>query len=280
LADDLGADATTLHPGKVAKRRAEAEAKAEGVPPREAVKIGNRALRAAMTDWQNAYYESVGAPEGLTRTGPKRRRLTRQQWRAEKETARANAAALGRADEADARAAELIDQAQAEADQILTDAEAKAVLVNAKADAVVAAVVALSQEVSAGTLGRKDGKVIAAHPQRIRPGLPEIRPALHAAADMSQSMNDDRAALIQEREEIEAQKGKLSTMLDQLKTGLASMLDFIKRPDTPVHEQMEAARLAKRVTPLVGQATGLIGSGAAKKSGPKASSGGMEGPGF
>lgn len=280
LADDPGADATTLHPGKVAKRRAEAEAKAEGVPPREAVKIGNRVLRAAMTEWQNAYHEAVGAPEGLTRTGPKRRRLTREQWRAEKETARANAAALGRADEADARAAELIDQAQAEVDQILTDAEAKAALINAKADAVVAAVVALSEEVSAGTLGRKNGKVIAAHPDKIRPGLPEIRPALHAAADMSQSMSDDRAALIQDREEIEAQKSKLAAMLDQLRTGLTLVLDFIKRPDTPTHEQMEAARLAKRVTPLVGQATDLIGSGPAKKSRPKASGGGLDGPGL
>src|SRR5699024_268997 len=80
LPDDPGADATILHPGKVAKKAAEAEAKAEGLAPREAVKLGNRALKEAMTRWQDDYYRAVGAPEGLTRAGPRRRRLTREQW--------------------------------------------------------------------------------------------------------------------------------------------------------------------------------------------------------
>lgn len=251
LADDPGADATTLHPGKVAKRRAEAEAKAEGVPPREAVKIGNRVLRAAMTEWQNAYHEAVGAPEGLTRTGPKRRRLTREQWRAEKETARANAAALGRADEADARAAELIDQAQAEVDQILTDAEAKAALINAKADAVVAAVVALSEEVSAGTLGKKDGKVIAAHPDRIRPGLPEIRPALHVAADAAEAIRAERASLATERAELEQQRGQLAQLADKLRAAIAKALQFARRPGAPILDQLEGVRMKREADELL-----------------------------
>ncbi len=294
LPDDPGADATTLHPGKVAKKFAEAEAKAAGLPAREAVKIGNRALKAAMTEWQNVYHEAVGAPEGLTRSGPKRRRLTREQWRAEKETARANAAALGRADEAEAWAVELIDQAKAEADRIMKEAEAKAGRINARAKAVSRAVAALSDEVKAGTLGKEDGKIVAAHSEKIRPGLPEVAPVLHAVADVSQSMKDERAALVagyaalaEEREEVEVQKGVLKGMIDQLKAGLASVLDFIKGPERTVQEQMEAARLAKRVTPLIGQAVGLIGSGPAQKSGPKAGrltggagGGGLDGPGF
>lgn len=251
LADDPGADATTLHPGKVAKRRAEAEAKAEGVPPREAVKIGNRALRAAMTEWQNTYHEAVGAPEGLTRSGPKRRRLTREQWRAEKETARANAATLGRANDADARAAELIDQAQADANQILADAEAKAVLISAKAAAVVAAVVALSEEVSAGTLGKKDGKVIAAHPDRIRPGLPEIRPALHGAADAAEAIRTERASLATERAELEQQRGQLAQLADKLREAIGKALQFARRPGTPVVDQVEAARMKKHAAGLL-----------------------------
>lgn len=101
LPDDPGADATTLHPGKVAKRRVEEEEKAAGNPPREAVKAGNRALREAMTFFQDEYYHAVGAPEGLTRTGPRRRRLTRQQWKAEKAAAAATAASLNRASQAD-----------------------------------------------------------------------------------------------------------------------------------------------------------------------------------
>jgi len=101
LADDPGADATTLHPGKVAKKRVDEEEKASGTPPREAVKAANRALRQAMTLFQDEYYHVVGAPEGLTRTGPRRRRLTRQQWKAEKAAAAATAASLDRASQAD-----------------------------------------------------------------------------------------------------------------------------------------------------------------------------------
>lgn len=114
LPDDPGADATTLHPGKRAKKQAEAEAKADGSEPREAVKVGNRALKAAMTTFQDEYHEAVGAPEGLTRSGPKRRRLTREQWKAEKATVAANAKSLARADDADATA----DQLDAERDRL------------------------------------------------------------------------------------------------------------------------------------------------------------------
>jgi len=299
LPDDPGADATSLHPGKVAKKAAEAKAKAEGIEPRVAVKIGNGVYRAVMREWQEAYYQAVGAPEGLTRTGPKRRRLTRQQWKAEKEAAKSMAATLGRADEAEARAAELIEQAEAKADQIMKEAEAKAGRINAKAEAVVASASAIFEEFSAGSIGKKDGKVIAAHPEKIRLGLPEVRPVLHAVADAAQTIKDERkglmvgqadlaeerAALAEEREEVEAQKGALKGMIDQLRAGLASVLDFLKRPETPVHEQMEAARLAKRVTPLVGQAADLIGSGPTpKQSRPKTklSGGGdgLDGPGF
>ena len=104
LSDDPGADATTLHPGKVAKKEVETRSKAEGVENREAVKLGNRALKAAMTVWQDEYYAAVGVPEGLTRSGPKRRRLSREQWHAEKATAKAHKIALERAEMAQAHA--------------------------------------------------------------------------------------------------------------------------------------------------------------------------------
>jgi hypothetical protein len=104
LPDDPGADATTLHPGKIAKKEVEARAKAENVENQEAVKLGNRALKAAMTVWQDEYHAAVGVPEGLTRSGPKRRRLSREQWQAEKATAKAHKTALERAEAAQASA--------------------------------------------------------------------------------------------------------------------------------------------------------------------------------
>ena len=83
LPDDSSADATLLHPGKVAKRKVEARLKYEGASPREAVAAGNRALKQAMRTWQNGYHRAVGAPLGMHRDGPKRRRLSRAQWAAE-----------------------------------------------------------------------------------------------------------------------------------------------------------------------------------------------------
>ena len=116
LPDDPSADATTLHPGKVAKKEAEREAKDEDeLEPREAVKIGNRALKAAMTTFQDEYHEAVGAPEGLTRSGPQRRRLTREQWKSEKATAAAHAHSLARAEKAD-ETADQLDERRANLD--------------------------------------------------------------------------------------------------------------------------------------------------------------------
>ena len=83
LPDDPSADATLLHPGKVAKKEVETRLKSYGVPSREAVAAGNRALKAAMRDWQDGYHRAVGAPLGMHRDGPKRRRLSRAQWAAE-----------------------------------------------------------------------------------------------------------------------------------------------------------------------------------------------------
>jgi hypothetical protein len=83
LPDDPSADATLLHPGKAAKRETEARLKSEGVKPREAVAAGNRALKEAMRGWQDSYHRDVGAPLGMHRDGPKRRRLSRAQWAAE-----------------------------------------------------------------------------------------------------------------------------------------------------------------------------------------------------
>lgn len=83
LPDDPSADATLLHPGKLAKREAEARLKADGTPPREAVAAGNRALKNAMRDWIDSYHRAVGAPLGMRRDGPKRRRLSRSQYMAE-----------------------------------------------------------------------------------------------------------------------------------------------------------------------------------------------------
>lgn len=83
LPDDRSADASLLHPGKIAKRETETRMKAIGTFPREAVKLGNRALKDTMRAWIDDYHREVGAPLGMNRDGPKRRRLSRAQHSAE-----------------------------------------------------------------------------------------------------------------------------------------------------------------------------------------------------
>lgn len=82
-----GIDAGLLHPGKAAKKKVETKCKADGMPSREVVKAGNQALKSAMRDWQDMYYRDVGEPCGLLRDGPRRRRLSRAQYQAEKHVA-------------------------------------------------------------------------------------------------------------------------------------------------------------------------------------------------
>lgn len=48
------------------------------------IKAKENAYKAAMRALQDEYYENVGVPCGLTRDGPKRRRLTRREWQYEK----------------------------------------------------------------------------------------------------------------------------------------------------------------------------------------------------
>lgn len=83
LADNPDADATLLHPGKAKKVETEHRLKSEGIPPREAVRSGNRELKAAMRNWLDDYHRKVGARLGLHRDGPRRRRLSRSQYQAE-----------------------------------------------------------------------------------------------------------------------------------------------------------------------------------------------------
>lgn len=47
----------------------------------------NTAYRTAMKEWQDSLYKSFGLPFGLARLGPKRRRLTRKEWRIEQAAA-------------------------------------------------------------------------------------------------------------------------------------------------------------------------------------------------
>ncbi|QBX35015.1 hypothetical protein E4191_10060 [Paracoccus liaowanqingii] len=82
--NDTGCSARELNPCWVIKTEAEATARDTGHDDKTAVKFGNLAYRAKARELQDQYYDEVGLASGLTRTGPKRERLSRQQWSARK----------------------------------------------------------------------------------------------------------------------------------------------------------------------------------------------------
>lgn len=113
---------TDMHPGQIAK----AQIMDAGPLPDEDSKAlnrrGDKAYRAAMRSWQDAYFQSVGAPCGLARVGPGRRRLSREEWRVETQQAGALRAALQRAERIKAQGAEFISGKKDEAAAIVAEA--------------------------------------------------------------------------------------------------------------------------------------------------------------
>lgn len=112
-APDLRASA--IHPGQEAKRRIVSGGAADGEDGNALNRRADVAYRAAMRDWQDSYWHSVGLPCGLTRIGPGRRRLTRDEWQAERAQAKAVRHAQDRAALIEADAASLAAQARANA---------------------------------------------------------------------------------------------------------------------------------------------------------------------
>lgn len=96
---DTGCSARDLNPCWVIKTEAEADARETGHDDKTAVKFGNLAYRTKARELQDQYYDQVGLASGLTRTGPKRERLSRQQWRARMDDAMRNAVTMRQIDD-------------------------------------------------------------------------------------------------------------------------------------------------------------------------------------
>lgn len=148
--------ANALHPGWVAKQEAKAVAEVDGLDAKDANKAGDRAYRAAMRDFQDAYWNSVGMPCGMARIGPAKRSLPRAEWVAEQRRAvqvgdlvrAAEVAgvtvgeAVERRTEAEAllaQATEAVTQARAEAARARFEADATLQAARTEATRIVAA---------------------------------------------------------------------------------------------------------------------------------------------
>ncbi|MDR6434866.1 hypothetical protein [Brucella pseudogrignonensis] len=110
LPDDL--KAFDLHPGVNAKRKEKAAALERGEDGKTANKLGDKAYKESMRDWQDSYFETVAVRHGLTRLGPKLRRLSRAEWQREKKQAQSLKHAIARSKKLDAKIAEKSEKAK------------------------------------------------------------------------------------------------------------------------------------------------------------------------
>ncbi|WP_333898030.1 hypothetical protein [Agrobacterium pusense] len=114
--------AGVYHPGAIAKKEVKAAGRRDGEDGKALNKRADVAYKAAMRDWQDSYHETVAVPCGLTRLGPARRRLTREEWKAEQAQARALQNAVDRAKAVKRQGQAYIDQTRADAAAIKADA--------------------------------------------------------------------------------------------------------------------------------------------------------------
>jgi hypothetical protein len=110
------------HPGVTAKR-AVMESGKEGEDKKALSKKADAAYKSAMRQWQDSYHEAVAVPSGLTRLGPQRRRLTREEWQREQVQATALQKTVEQARKIKASGEAFIEKTKAEAAAIRTTAD-------------------------------------------------------------------------------------------------------------------------------------------------------------
>lgn len=139
IPDDLRC--RNVHVGVAAKEAVMKAGPDDGEDSKDHNKRGDGAYRAAMSKWQDRYFEAVGLPSGLTRLGPGKRRLSREAWQAEQAAVKSVQMAQERARQIDAKRAAYVEKvkadgaryvektrlsAQVETEKIKADALAKA----------------------------------------------------------------------------------------------------------------------------------------------------------
>lgn len=144
--------------------------------------------------------------------------------------------------------------------------EVKAEKIRAKTAAVVDAVSSLTEEVSARTIRRTpEGKITAAQPDRIKPAMPEIRPALVAAADFVTGMDAARSDLAADQKELAAgQRDLIDGQMELMKAGeeihslrkklkqaLSMVVGWLRRPELADDMRREGQELVKDARPLL-----------------------------
>lgn len=84
----------------------------------------NKAYIAAMRKFQDGYYDAVGAPNGMTRIGPNRRRLTRGEWKLEQLQAALIATKIDQVNQMEVQARDFLKGAEVDVQALKAEARA------------------------------------------------------------------------------------------------------------------------------------------------------------
>lgn len=168
--------------------------------------------------------------------------------------------------EAEAKAAVLVQDAEAVAATVIQEAEAtaaeaearrieaaeEALRVSTKAGALLTATAALTAEMTAGTIRRTDaGKIIVRDAAALKGGLPDLKPAINAAADAAEARHREeqaaeaaRASRAAEDAAAEAARVKAAQILQEAQADRAAA----------AADRKTAGRLIERLNGLLDQA--------------------------
>lgn len=169
-----------IHPGKKAAMEAKAKGGLKGDQ--------NKAYKAAMRGLQDDFFERVGAKHGLSRLGPKRRRLTRAGWVAEQ----ANMEAMAK------------QRAQVEAG--LADLGAQLAALEAEKEKVRAVAKKALEEADRIAAEREKNKAAL---EAIKAKEEAAMKALEVSKKAAQKNRQTVAKIVQDKAEIAAEKARL-----------------------------------------------------------------------
>ncbi|TPP11524.1 hypothetical protein [Rhizobium glycinendophyticum] len=114
--------AAKYHPGTTAKRAVMDAGPIAGEDQKALGKRADAQYKYAMRQWQDSYHEAVAVPSGLTRLGPQRRRLSRDEWQREQVQAQALKKTIEKAKIVKANGETFIAKTKADAATVAADA--------------------------------------------------------------------------------------------------------------------------------------------------------------
>jgi len=214
--DEPGMSALKYHPGVTAKREIMDSGK-DGEDRKALSKRADAAYKQAMRQWQDSYHEAVAIPCGLTRLGPQRRRLSRDEWQREQVQARSLQKVVQQARKVKADGETLISKTKTDAAKVAADAARAQEAARKAAAAALAAQDRARQDHEQARASMADAERYSGWAGRLRAvwdGLRRSKLAERIRSELSgeidrwrdKAMDAERKQLEAERERYEAER--------------------------------------------------------------------------